>query len=49
MSKNSFYLLIGILAVVVVGVGIYLVYQEQQRPRLEIKVDEQGISIDGNG
>lgn len=49
MSRNSLYLLIGILAVVVVAFGIYYVYQESQKPRLEIKVDEQGITVDGNG
>ena len=49
MSRNSLYGLIGLLAVIVVGFGIYYFYQEQQKPALEIKVNEQGISIDGNG
>jgi hypothetical protein len=49
MSRNALYLVIGVLAVVVVVFGLYLIYQETQKPRLEIKVDEQGISIDGNG
>lgn len=49
MSRNSLYTVIAILAVVVVGFGIYLIYQETQKPALEIRVDEQGISVDGNG
>jgi hypothetical protein len=49
MSRNSLYGLIGVLAVVVVAFGIYFIYQEQQKPSLEIKLDEQGLKIDGNG
>jgi hypothetical protein len=49
MSRNALYLVIGVLAVIVVTLGVYLVYQETQKPRLEIRLDEQGISIDGNG
>lgn len=49
MSRNALYLVIGVLVAIVVVFGIYLFYQETQKPRLEIKVDEQGISIDGNG
>ena len=49
MSRNTLYALIGVLAVAVVAFGIYYFYQEQQKPGLEIKVNEQGISIDGNG
>ena len=49
MSRNSLYALIGLLAVIVVGFGLYFVYLETQKPALEIKVNEQGISIDGNG
>ncbi len=49
MNRNSLYAVIAILAVAVVGFGIYLVYQETQKPALEIRVDEQGISVDGNG
>ncbi len=39
MSKNTLYLVIGLLAVAIVGFGIYYFYQESQRPSLEIKVD----------
>lgn len=49
MSRNSLYGLIGLLAVVIVGFAIYFIYQEQQKPGLEIKVTDQGIKIDGNG
>ncbi|GLQ56573.1 hypothetical protein [Devosia nitrariae] len=45
MSRNTLYLLIGLLLVVVVGFGIYFFYQETQKPSLEIKVDGQGITV----
>ena len=48
MSRNTLYLIIGVLAVVVVAFGIYYFYQQSQRPSLEIKVDGQGITVDGN-
>jgi hypothetical protein len=49
MSRNSLYAVIAVLAVIVVGFGIYLFYQESQKPALEIRVNEQGITVDGNG
>jgi hypothetical protein len=48
MNRNSLYLVIGILAVVVVAFGIYVFYVETQKPALEVRVDEQGISVDTN-
>jgi hypothetical protein len=48
MSRNSLYLIIGVLVAVVVGVGIYL-YNEQTKPGLEVRVDGQGITVEGNG
>ena len=49
MSRNALYAVIAVLAVIVVGFGIYYVFQESQKPALEIKVNEQGISVNGNG
>lgn len=49
MSQSSLYAVIGVLGVIVVACGIYFIYVETQKPSLEIKVNEQGISIDGNG
>jgi len=48
MNRNGLYLVIGVLLVAVVAFGIYT-YQQQTRPGIEVRVDEQGISIDGNG
>ncbi len=48
MSRNSLYLLIGALLVVAIGLGIYI-YNEQSKPALEIRVDENGLTVDGNG
>lgn len=49
MSRNGLYAVIAILLIAVVGFGIYSYQQEQARPGLDIRVDEQGVSIDGNG
>lgn len=49
MTRNSLYALIGLLAVLVVGFGLYIVYQESQKPSLEVRLDQNGLSIDGNG
>jgi hypothetical protein len=48
MSRNGLYAVIAILLIAIVGYGIYT-YQQQQRPGVEVRVDDQGISIDGNG
>lgn len=48
MSRNTLYLIIGALIVIAVGFGIYVYQQETQRPGLEIQVNEQGISVEGN-
>lgn len=48
MSRNALYALVAILLVALVAFAIYTV-QQQTRPGIEVRVDEQGISIDGNG
>lgn len=45
MNRNALYLLIGLLVAGLVVVG-YLYYQESQRG-VEIRIGDQGISIDG--
>jgi hypothetical protein len=47
MSRNALYGVIAILVIALVAFGIYT-YQEQSRPGIEVRVDEQGVSIDGN-
>ena len=47
MSRNALYGVVAILVIALVAFGIYT-YQQQTRPGLEVRVDEQGISIDGN-
>jgi ABC-type transporter Mla subunit MlaD len=46
MTRNTLFLVIGLLAVGLVVVA-YLYYQESQRG-VEIKIGDQGISIEGN-
>jgi RsiW-degrading membrane proteinase PrsW (M82 family) len=48
MNRNTLYLLVGALIVVVIGLGVY-VYNEQTKPKgVEIQVDQSGISIQEN-
>ena len=49
MSRNGLYVLIGLLALIVVGLAGYMIYQQSQEPSLEIKVDSNGIQVNGNG
>jgi hypothetical protein len=49
MNRSGLYALIGVLAIIVVALGGYMLYQQSQQPSLEIKVDSNGIRIDGNG
>ncbi len=49
VSRNGLYTLIGILALIVVALGGYMLYQQSQQPSLEIKVDSNGIQVNGNG
>lgn len=46
MNRNTLYLLIGLLGFGLMVVG-YLYYQESQTG-VEIRIGDQGISIDGN-
>ena len=48
MNRNSLYLLVGALIVIVIGLGAY-VYNEQTKPKgVEIKLDQSGISVQEN-
>lgn len=47
MSRNGLYAVIAILVIAIAAFAIYT-YQQQTKPGLEVKVDDQGISINGN-
>lgn len=49
MSRNGLYAMIAVLLVAVIGFAIYSYQQQQARPGIEVRIDEQGVSIDGNG
>ncbi|SDG33624.1 hypothetical protein [Pelagibacterium luteolum] len=48
MSRNTLYLLIGALIVVVIGFAIYAFQQETQPQGVEIQINEEGLSVEGN-
>lgn len=48
MTRSSLYFIVIALAVLAVGLAGYILYQQNQQPSLEIKVDGNGIKIDGN-
>ncbi|ASP51901.1 hypothetical protein [Sinorhizobium meliloti] len=47
MNRNALYLIIAVLAVITVGLGIY-VFQEETTQGVEIKIGEDGISVQEN-
>jgi hypothetical protein len=49
MSRNGLYALIGLLVIIVIALGGYILYQQSREPSLEIRVDSNGIRVDGNG
>lgn len=48
MNRNGLYLLIGALLVAVVGFGIYTYQQEQKPDGVELKMNENGVSLETN-
>ena len=46
MSRNTLYLIVGLLAAAVIVVG-YLYYQESQSG-VSIQIGDHGVKIDGN-
>lgn len=48
MNRNTLYLLVGALAVVVVGLGIYIWREESKPEGVEIRINEGGISVQEN-
>ncbi|WP_156460209.1 hypothetical protein [Mesorhizobium sp. Root157] len=48
MNRNTLYLIIGALVVAVIALGVY-VYREESKPAgVELKIDNNGISIEQN-
>ena len=48
VSRDALYMIIGALVVVIAGFSYYAYQQEKQPDGVEIRVDEQGLSIEGN-
>lgn len=48
VNRNALYMIIGALIVVVAGFSYYAYQEEKQPDGVEIKVNEQGLSIEGN-
>ena len=49
MSRNGLYAVIAILLIGIAAFAIYTYQQQQSRPGIEVRVDGNGVSIDGNG
>ncbi len=48
MNRNTLYAVVGALVVVVVGLGFYVYHQETKPEGIELKIDDNGISIQKN-
>ncbi|MEO6394291.1 MAG: hypothetical protein ABIO40_00070 [Devosia sp.] len=49
MTRTQLYGIAGMLAIIVVVLAGYLFYEKQTKPGLEIRVDRNGIEVNGNG
>lgn len=47
MNRNGLYLVIALLAVIAVGLGLYI-YREESKPGVEIKIGQDGVSVQEN-
>ncbi len=48
VSRDALYMIIGALVVVVAGFSYYAWQQEKKPDGVEIRLDQQGLSIEGN-
>jgi len=48
LNKNTLYMVIGALAVVVIALGVYVYRQETKPEGVELEIDNNGISIQKN-
>jgi hypothetical protein len=46
MQQNRLYFIIGALVVVVIGLGIYVWQKERQPEGVEIRLDQNGLSVE---
>ncbi|MBX3575911.1 MAG: hypothetical protein KF723_01785 [Rhizobiaceae bacterium] len=48
MNRSVLYVVIAVLAAAVVGLGAYVMREESKPDGVEIKINEDGISVEGN-
>jgi hypothetical protein len=48
MSRNGLYAVIVVVLIIAVAIGIYA-YRQSQRPSLEVKLDNNGLQVNGTG
>lgn len=46
MQQNRLYMIIGALVVVVVALGAYIIHERQKPQGVEIRLDENGLSVE---
>jgi hypothetical protein len=45
MNQNKLYLVIGVLVVLVIALGIYVLREETKPEGVELRIDDSGISV----
>ena len=48
MNRNTLYLIVGALAVAVIVLGVYVIREESKPDGVEIRLDQNGISVEQN-
>lgn len=47
VNRNGLYLIIAVLAVIAIGLGVY-VYREESKPGIDIRIGQDGVSVEEN-
>jgi hypothetical protein len=48
VNRNGLYAVIVIIVIIAAAIGVYA-YQQSQRPSLEVKLDSNGLQVNGTG
>lgn len=48
MNRNTLYLLLGALIVIIIGFSVYTYQQETKPSGVELKINENGVSVEQN-
>ena len=48
MNRNSLYIVVAVLVIAVIALGVYVIREESKPDGVEIRLDENGLSVEQN-